>query len=142
MLHQRRPARAERGAAALEFALVLPLLIVLVFGMVDCGWAINRYSVLNNAVREGVRTASLGGDVNDVKAAVQQSLDSRMVSAVTITVTCRKPDESACGAYDSDKETGGTAIVRAEATQSWLTPVMSTFSSSLQLSKTMQMRIE
>ena len=62
---RRRPARAprgqrERGAAAVEFALVVPLLLLLLFGIVDFGFLLNRNTVLANAAREGVRAASLG----------------------------------------------------------------------------------
>ena len=51
--------RGERGASAVEFALVVPLLLAILFAMIDFGFAINRYTMLNNATREGVRAASL-----------------------------------------------------------------------------------
>lgn len=143
-LRERVRARAgERGAAALEFALVLPLLITLVFGMVDAGWAINRYSVLNNAVREGVRVASLGGDTNAVRAAVNNSLDGKMIEAApVITVTCTKSN-GAGGTCGSSDTSGGTAVVKAVVTVPWLTPVMATFKpSGVGLDKEMKMRIE
>lgn len=143
MLNRSQGRRSERGAAAIEFALVVPLLVTLVFGMVDAGWAINRYSVLNNAVREGVRTASLGGDSNAVKAAVNGSLDTKMIAgAPLITVTCFK-DTGASGTCGNSEVSGGTAVVTAEVTQAWLTPVMATFvPAGVKLSKEMKMRIE
>ena len=41
--------RGERGVAAVEFALVVPLLLVVLFGIIDFGFAINRYSIVNTA---------------------------------------------------------------------------------------------
>ncbi len=143
MQAHRRTRRGERGAAALEFALVVPLLITLVFGMVDAGWAINRYSVLNNAVREGARTASLGGDVATSKLAVTTALDTTMITSTpTITVSCTKSTGggAVCGSSDAS---GGTATVKATVTQGWLTPVMATFvPGGVNLTKEMKMRIE
>jgi Flp pilus assembly protein TadG len=61
-LHPRRRLRhceRERGAAAVEFALVLPLLILLIFGVVEFSITYNRQQALHAAAREGARTASL-----------------------------------------------------------------------------------
>jgi Flp pilus assembly protein TadG len=50
---------ADRGAAAVEMALLLPLLLVLVFGIVDFGRALNQQITLTSAAREGARLAAL-----------------------------------------------------------------------------------
>ena len=47
--------RGDRGASAVEFALIVPILLVVLFGIIDFGFAINRYTIVNNAAREGVR---------------------------------------------------------------------------------------
>jgi Flp pilus assembly protein TadG len=54
-----RLTRGERGAALVEFALVLPLLLVVIAGVVDFGFLFQRYEVVTNAAREGARLASL-----------------------------------------------------------------------------------
>jgi hypothetical protein len=46
-----------------EFALALPLLLVVIAGIVDFGFLFQRYEVLTNAAREGARIASLPGYV-------------------------------------------------------------------------------
>ena len=55
----RRLGRAERGAELIEFALVLPLLLLLVLGIVDFGFLFQRLEVVTNAAREGARIAIL-----------------------------------------------------------------------------------
>jgi hypothetical protein len=50
----------EQGAAAVEMALVLPLLLLIVFGIIDFGFAFNAQISLTQATREGVRVGALG----------------------------------------------------------------------------------
>ena len=58
---QRSTGGAERGAALVEFALAVPLLLVVIAGIVDFGFVFQRYEVITNAAREGARLASLPG---------------------------------------------------------------------------------
>ena len=44
--------RSQRGATAIEFALILPVIATLLFGMIDFGRLLYTKEVLNNAVRE------------------------------------------------------------------------------------------
>ncbi len=52
---RRRGLSASDGAAAVEFALVLPLLLLLTIGMIDVGLLLHRTSLLTSASREGAR---------------------------------------------------------------------------------------
>ncbi len=54
--HRANHWRAERGQAIVEFALVMPILIILLFGVVFFAMAFNLQMALNGAVREGART--------------------------------------------------------------------------------------
>jgi Flp pilus assembly protein TadG len=56
---------SERGAALVELALVVPLLLVVIAGIVDFGFAFQRYEVITNAAREGARLGSLDGYTDD-----------------------------------------------------------------------------
>ncbi|MCO8269831.1 pilus assembly protein [Actinoplanes sp. TRM 88003] len=67
----RRPARGEEGTAAVEAALVLPLILLILFGIVDFGRALQQQALLVAAVREGARTAALNGTSGTVQTKVQ-----------------------------------------------------------------------
>ena len=65
--------RSERGAAAVEFALVLPLLLLLVFGIVEFGRTFQVQATLSAAAREGVRVMALQDDQAAARAAVRSA---------------------------------------------------------------------
>ena len=50
-----RARRAESGAALVEFSLVVPVLVLLVFAIIDFGSIYNNYVAVRNGVREGAR---------------------------------------------------------------------------------------
>lgn len=57
-----RPYKITSGQSLIEFALILPLLLLLVMGLFDIGRAIFYYASLNTAVREGTRIAIVQPD--------------------------------------------------------------------------------
>ncbi len=85
--------RGERGASAVEFALVLPLLVLLVLGIVEFGRGFQVSGTLSAAAREGVRVMALQNNPAAARAAVRSaasSLDPAITNAqITITpATC------------------------------------------------------
>jgi len=121
----------ERGAEAVEFALVVPLFLLLVFGVVDFGYMINRDTMVNNASREGAREGAVNSNQAAIAVVVRQALATvepvgTSPSKITVTVTCRKPDDSACVTFATDAVSGGTVIVKVDYQHSWITPVGST----------------
>lgn len=67
------PRSSERGAAAVEFALVLPLLVLLVVGITTVGRAFWVQTTLSNAAREGVRAMALQNSPASAKAAAKNA---------------------------------------------------------------------
>jgi Flp pilus assembly pilin Flp len=55
-------SRGQDGAAAVEFALLLPLLVLLLFGFIQFGTAFNTRIQATNAAREAARAAVIGID--------------------------------------------------------------------------------
>jgi Flp pilus assembly protein TadG len=63
MIARLRPRRRDDdGAAAVELALVLPILLLLVFGIISFGIIFAQQLAVNNGVRQGVRTAVVAGN--------------------------------------------------------------------------------
>jgi len=83
----RKVLAEERGAALVEFALVLPMLLVVIVGIVDFGFVFQRYEVITNAAREGARLASLPAyEQDDVKAHVRAYVASGLSLSDTSAV--------------------------------------------------------
>ena len=86
---RRRPLRGERGATAVEFAFIMPLLLVLVLGIAEFGRAFQVSGTLAAAAREGVRVMALQNDPAAARAAVRNAapaLDPAVTDAqITIT---------------------------------------------------------
>jgi Flp pilus assembly protein TadG len=76
----------ERGQSLLEFALVLPLMLLILTGILEFGVAFNHNLTLEYATREGARTGAAladgGGD-----AAVCSTIDAQIVAAVQRVLT-------------------------------------------------------
>jgi hypothetical protein len=65
----------EEGAELIEFALVLPVMLLVLMGIIDFGLLFQRYQVITNAAREGARVALLPGYTDDdVQTRVTQFL--------------------------------------------------------------------
>ena len=62
--------RAQNGQTMAEFALVLPLLALLLFGVIQFGVAFNHYITLTDAVRAGARKGAVGRHLNNPKQSV------------------------------------------------------------------------
>ncbi len=91
----------DRGAAAVEFALVLPVLMLLLVGILGFGHAYHVQTVLGNAARDGVRILALSNDADAASAAQDTAIASASpsvaLSADQITVTPATCDTSAGG---------------------------------------------
>jgi Flp pilus assembly protein TadG len=75
--NERRPARAdhrhgprtERGQTMVEFAMVLPVLAILLFGVIQFGVLFNNYVTLTDATRAGARRAAVSRQASNPSAA-------------------------------------------------------------------------
>jgi len=120
------PRYDDRGSAAVELAILLPLLLLLVFGVIDFGRMLNTQITLTEAAREGARAAALGFDPNArvARTANGVELSSTVVTAcpgddltadavVVVTHTFRPvtPLGSFMGYFGGDSD--GTATITA-----------------------------
>jgi len=139
-------AREDKGVAALEFALVLPMLLLLVFGTIEYGWMINRETNLNHAAREGAREGIFNSSDVEIENRVRAASAHLDQSLLTVTVECRKADDTACpgASFPAEWESGGTVMVTVDYDYSFMTPVpeLVGVSPTRTLTSTVEMRIE
>jgi Flp pilus assembly protein TadG len=55
----RRRLRSERGAVAVEFAIIFPVLMLILFGVIEFGKVYSQWQVFQGAAREGARCAAV-----------------------------------------------------------------------------------
>lgn len=101
--------RSERGQTMVEFALVLPVLCLLLFGVIQFGIVFNNYITLTDAVRAGARKAAVArnlgaaGAVSAAQLAVRNSasdLDKTKLPDPTVTSTWEHADPvTVCAQY-------------------------------------------
>lgn len=103
--------KSESGAELIEFALVFPVLLMVVLGIVDFGFLFQRMEVVTNAAREGARIAVLPGyEVADVRARVCNYVQT---GGVPTTGACPAPTNPAINvdmAYSIPMPTGTAAL--------------------------------
>jgi Flp pilus assembly protein TadG len=80
---RRVAARDERGAAVVEFALVLPLLVLFTFGIIEFGRAYSAKIELTAAVREGARAAAIAKSACADPAKVQECVEEAVRGAAS-----------------------------------------------------------
>lgn len=124
------------GASLVEFALVMPLLLVLLFGIMEAGWMFAQLTETRNAAREGARIAVV--DFGD--------------SATIAAETCNRADLSGGGASIVISTTGDvsdpvddpTASVTVAIVKSYdsLTGFLDPFFDGVKLDSTVTMRAE
>lgn len=87
MLWLTRYIKNNRGQALVEFALILPVLLLLVIGVMEFGLIINQYMVVAEAAREGARSAALGDSNATVTTVVRVAASQIDVSQLIITIS-------------------------------------------------------
>ena len=96
-------ARDQRGAAAIEMAIVLPILILLVFGIIEFSIYFNRLQGLQAAAREGARVAALPQSTqSDIKAKVTSALSGVLPNSQAPVITVNPSSGNPCDLKSSD----------------------------------------
>ncbi len=129
--------RKQRGQTLAEFALILPILLLILMGMFDFGRAIVAYNTLSEAARNGARVSI----VNQKSADICSIAASRAV-AISLPTTCA-PTSTAVGIY----VTGCTALkceqtVRATYQFLAITPIIGNIIGPITMSATSIVLVE
>ena len=84
-------ARCRKGQALVEFALVLPLLLLLILGIVEFGRAWNAKQILTDAAREGARLSVVGDptitDTSQVNPSIRTIIALAGLDSSTATIS-------------------------------------------------------
>lgn len=88
-----RITRSRRGLATMEMAIVLPLLLILTFGMIEYGWMFLKSQQVTNAARQGARVAARAdASTADTLATISTSMTNVGLNGTGYVVTITPPD--------------------------------------------------
>lgn len=82
----RKLVRDNRGQSLVEMALVLPLLIIILFGIIEFGRVFHSYLMITHASREGARVGVVGQSNGDIEQRIQNATTLNL-DKLTITIT-------------------------------------------------------
>ena len=128
LFQRRRRGSRGRGQALVEFALVIPLFLLLLVAIFDLGRAVFAYNTLSNAAREGARIAIVNQYKPTIVARAKQQ--TAIVELNDPSVTVNFYQVNADGTPDTTKQcalvaVGCLAVVSFEATYQPITPFVS-----------------
>lgn len=128
----RNVLKDNRGQSLVEFALVAPILVLLVMGMMECGNIFNQVLVVTAAAREGARSAAVGASDTTVVTVVRAAAASIGTANLSVVVT------------PSVRVSGQSVTVTVTKPVPIVTPVVSEFftSSTYQAVGSAVMRVE
>lgn len=142
---QRPQGRSRsRGQSLVEFAIVLPAIVLVVLGLFDLGRAVFTYNTLSQAARQANRTAIVDQDSDRIKAMAVSAAPTIGLTASNVTVCFKTQDssQSDCSSPTTDncpsstRVIGCLAIVTASMLYSPMTPVISILWPSIPLTST------
>ena len=75
-----------KGQSLVETAIVLPILILIVMGIIELGLLLNNYIIIANASREGARKAALGGTDSEIVQVIENMTTTLKLSNMNISI--------------------------------------------------------
>ena len=137
---RRDRSRRRGGQSLVEFAVVLPVFLLILAGILDFGLGLYSQMTVINAAREGARLGVVEpGNVAGITDRVDAMAAGLDKTKLSISVTCKRPPSfGACSA--PQWQSGDAVVVKVDYDYRMLWPLA--FGNSLDLSSTVQMRIE
>lgn len=142
------PARERRhahGQALAEFALTIPIFLLLVVALFDVGRAVFSYNALTNAAREGARLAIVNQDVPSVQQRTVSQAAGAIAATADVTVTFVDPASGdPCDGAGSNPalSIGCSAEVTAVSHWSAITPLIGNILGPLTFTATSSIPVE
>jgi hypothetical protein len=139
--------RGERGQAVVEFALILPIFLIVLFLLVEFGVGFSRWIVITNSAREAARYAAVQNDTAAVVtgAATQRAIDTSngLLDSPDASVDVYFVDGPDDGTSVGDR--GDSVVVTADLDYALITPLRAFLSvafDSIHISSCADMRLE
>ena len=124
-IHRRRSTRRRRGQALVEFALILPIFLLVMVALFDLGRAVFSYNTLTNASREGVRLAIVNQDTASIIARAKSQTQIIELSDPSVDIDFwQVNNDGSLGTACSPAAVGCVAVVNFEATYRPITPII------------------
>ncbi len=122
---KRRFLKSMRGQSLVEFALVLPIMMILIFGIIDFGMGLRSYISLTNATREGARFAAVGNPAGAYPADCDGSTSTSVVGRVCTSIEGLDLDDlqNVSVSYPAGQAPGNEVLVSAQYTYNYITPL-------------------
>jgi TadE-like protein len=138
----RRGRSASRGQSLVEFAVVLPVFLLILAGVIDFGLGLYSQMTVINAAREGARLGVVDpGNVAAIDARVQAMTGGLDKTRLTVTITCDRPSGSSFISCPSPQwQSGDAVVVKVDYGYKMIWPLA--MGTGIDLSSTVQMRIE
>ena len=103
----RKLLRSQSGTQTVEFAMVLPLLLLLIFGMIDFGRGYFSWLIITNGAREGARAASVGKTSSVITAKVEESV----TGLAPLSPGCGSQEGALCVKVTNPQGASGTSVI-------------------------------
>jgi Flp pilus assembly protein TadG len=135
----------RNGQSLVEFAVVLPLFLLIVAGVADLGMLLYSNMTAINAAREGARLSVTDpGDLSAVEARVRAMSAGLDQSDLTVTTSCEAPDTAPATTFHPCSapmwQSGDAVVVKVDYVYHMIWPLA--FGNQIPLSSTVTMRIE
>jgi Flp pilus assembly protein TadG len=120
------PCSCQSGQALVEFALVLPVFLLLLVGIVDFGRGYSAWNTIQNGAREGARLAAVNPDEDAIRTRVLQTSSSLDGSKLMVTIMCSPSGGTSfttCPEASAWAE-GDIVRVQVDYRYTYLTPVL------------------
>lgn len=121
-LGSHRGLKSDRGSAAVEFAIIAPIFILITLFMIDAGRIFYVKTELLNASSQGAREESVGGSPAQVSAVAQAAGASAIAMANSIDTQINVAIDTPCPATLTPN-TVQMGVVTASINFSWITPI-------------------
>ena len=133
----------DRGQSLVEFALVLPIFILLLVGILDFGRAIYAYNTISNAAREAARVAIVDQDPAAIRAeAIKQAVSLDLIDA-DVTIAYANADLTTGAPCNVAAPPNGCVVsVTVDYSYEAATPILGNIVGTIDLSSTTRMPIE